>query len=469
MEVRVRIAPSPTGVPHIGNTRTALYNYLFAKKNRGTFIVRIEDTDKKRSVSGSMEKILEILKFLNLNLDEGPGQNGRFGPYIQSARLPIYQKMARRLIDTGKAYYCFCRQERINDLRIEQRRHQEIPHYDRHCLRLTSSEIDQHLKNKEKYVIRLKVPKDRSIYLNDLVQGKVKFDSNIIDDQVLIKSDGFPTYHLAATVDDYLMKISHVIRGVEWLSSSPKHLLLYEAFGWQPPVFAHLPIILGPDKSKLSKRHGAKSALDYQAEGYLPEAIVNFMAFLGWSYKDNSDLLSMRDLIKLFTLTKVRRANPIFDLAKLDWFNSQWIKKLSDKELLSRMKPFLKINISDQTLLRLLPAIKNRIQRLTQLPEMLNFISISTGANKNLFNSQAKVWLSEIAKVLKLINNWQAQEIYMTLKKLIEQKGYTKKEFYVNLYLAIEGKENGLPVFDCMEVLGKTEVLRRINQVKLAL
>ncbi len=290
MKVRVRIAPSPTGIPHIGNTRTALFNYLFDKKNKGQFILMIEDTDRRRLVPGALEKILEILEFLGINWDEGPKKDGGFGPYIQSERLLIYRQYAEELIKKGKAYYCFCSSERLEKLKLKQKQKKIPPKYDKLCLNLSHREIQKKIKNGEKPVIRLKVPEGRKISWNDLIQGEIEFDSSSLDDQILLKSDGFPTYHLAVVVDDHLMKITHVLRGAEWISSTAKHLLLYQAFGWKQPVIGHFPIILGPDKSKLSKRHGAKSALDYRDEGYLPEALNNFMAFLGWSYKDNSDL-----------------------------------------------------------------------------------------------------------------------------------------------------------------------------------
>lgn len=454
--VRVRIAPSPTGIPHIGNTRTALYNYLFAKKNKGKFIVRIEDTDKKRLVAGATDKILEILKLLNLQWDEKP--------YIQSERLPIYKKWAETLIKNGKAYYCFCSKERLEKIRTEQKQKKQIPHYDKHCLTLTKKEIPQRLKDGQDYVVRLKVSQNQKIQWEDLVQGKIEIKTNTIDDQVLIKADGYPTYHLAATIDDHLMEISHVIRGVEWLSSTPKHIILYQAFGWKLPLFAHLPLILGPDKTKLSKRHGAKSALDYKDEGYLPEAIINFMVFLGWSYKDNSDLLSLEELIKIFDMARVRRANPIFDINKLNWFNGAWIRKLSDKELVLRLKPYLKIKICDEKLIKIVPLLKERITKLNEADELLKFINKIPDDHQLLFKGErAKEELKNVMKVLKMLDKWQAKEIYQSLKKICEEGGYQKKEFYVNLYVAVEGKPCGLPLFESMEILGKNEVLLRLN------
>lgn len=470
MEVRVRIAPSPTGIPHIGNTRTALYNYLFARKNKGKFIVRIEDTDRKRFVEGSQEKILEILNFLEFHIDEGPGKGGPNSPYIQSERTSIYQKWAQELIKKGKAYYCFCSQERLNKLREEQKRKNMLPHYDRKCFGMSDGEIKKKLSSNENHVIRLKVPENRNIIIEDLVQGKVEFNSNLIDDQVLIKSDGLPTYHLAATVDDHLMKITHVIRGVEWLSSSPKHALIYEAFGWNLPQFAHLPIILGPDKKKLSKRHGAKSAIDYRDEGYLPEAIVNFMAFLGWSYKDNSDLLDLESLTKIFDLERVRRANPIFDINKLNWFNASWIRKLSDRELLERLKPFLKIKIPETMLIKIIPLVKSRISRLSQVNDFIDFFSglpdyeakllLANEKDSGLIRKQ----LSAIKKSLLSFDDWSTVKIQTKLNDLTVLNNWGKSQFFMTLRVAVTGKKITPPLMESMEILGKNEVIQRINK-----
>ena len=453
--VKVRIAPSPTGIPHIGNTRTALYNYLFARQNKGKFIIRIEDTDRKRFIPGSLKKILGILEFLGLKWDEGP--------YIQSKRLNIYKKYAQELIDNKKAYYCFCSQERLDKLRKEQRKTNQLPKYDRHCQKLSQEEIKKKISNKEKYVIRLKIPSGKKISWNDLIQGKIEFDSDILDDQVLLKSDGFPTYHLAVVIDDYLMKISHVLRGVEWLSSTPKHILLYQAFGWPLPHFAHLPVILGPDKTKLSKRHGAKSALDYKNEGYLPEAINNFMAFLGWSYKDNSDLLSLKELIEAFDLSKVRQSNPIFDSRKLDWFNSQWIKKLDNKALLTRLKPYLKRSIKDDLLLKIIPLAKERMVKLTDINDLIKPLFDISDKPDLPDSPETPLILEKLSSNLNKLKVWNKNSIYKTVKEVFTANSFNKKGFYANLYLAIEGKQSGLPVFDVMEILGKKEVLKRLK------
>jgi glutamyl-tRNA synthetase len=289
-KIRVRFAPSPTGYLHVGGLRTALYNFLFARKNNGNFILRIEDTDRNRYVEGATENLINALKWAGLDYDEGPDIGGDYGPYMQSQRLDIYKKYSEELIKNGNAYYCFCTTERLQQLREDQEK-LKLPQikYDKHCLNLTADEIQKKLIDKIPFVIRLNVKPNEKIIFYDVVRQQVEFNSNNIDDQILIKSDGFPTYHLANVVDDYLMKISHVIRGEEWLSSTPKHVLLYEAFGWEKPIFAHLPLLLNPDKSKLSKRQGDVAVEDYRDKGYLKEALINFVALLGWNAGDDKE------------------------------------------------------------------------------------------------------------------------------------------------------------------------------------
>ncbi len=303
---RVRFAPSPTGYLHIGGLRTALYNYLFAKNQNGKIILRIEDTDRKRFVEGAIENLIDTLNWAGINFDEGPNIGGEFKPYLQSERLDIYKRLAEKLVFEDKAYYCFCTPERLEKLKEEQQK-QKLPQtkYDKHCLHLSKSKIENNLNTKIPFVIRLNVHPDEKIIFNDVIRETVEFDTNNIDDQVLIKSDGYPTYHLANVVDDHLMEISHVIRGEEWLSSTPKHVILYEYFGWEKPVFAHLPLLLNPDKSKLSKRQGDVAVEDYREKGYLKEALINFVALLGWNYGDDKEFYEMDELIKKFSLERV--------------------------------------------------------------------------------------------------------------------------------------------------------------------
>lgn len=471
--IRTRIAPSPTGIPHIGNTRTALYNYLFAKKNKGKFIVRIEDTDRERLVSGSLKKILAIFKLLALNWDEGPEKSGPYKPYVQSQRLDLYKKYTQQLINQGDAYYCFCTKERLTKLRSNQQKAKQLPKYDRHCLGLDKKTIENNLKAKKPYVVRLKIPDNQEIEWTDLIQGKIKFNSQNLDDQVLLKSDGYPTYHLAVVIDDYLMKISHVLRGVEWVSSTPKHILLYQAFGWPLPHFGHLPVILGSDKAKLSKRHGAKSALDYQQDGFLPEALVNFMAYLGWSYKDNSDLLTLTELVEAFDLSKIGKANPIFDIKKLLWFNGQWIRKKTDNELAELLKPFLTLSISSEKLFEAIPLIKERLTTLKEVNELLAFLQNDLKININLVKKQAdkdadefKKLLTEIIDIVNNLEDWSVESLEKNIKNC--QKNFpfwSNREYFMTLRVAITGFAVTPPLFDSIKILGKTLVQKRLKQV----
>jgi glutamyl-tRNA synthetase len=336
--IRTRFAPSPTGFLHVGGLRTALYNYLFARKNKGVFILRIEDTDRTRYVEGALESLLKTLEQVGLEYDEGPGKNGKFGPYIQSERTEIYRGYAQELLDKKAAYPCFCTAERLEEMRKKQTEAKKAPMYDRTCLSLTSEEIESKMKQGIPYVIRQKIPHGRFLKFKDLIRGKVSFETLTIDDQVLIKSDHFPTYHLANVVDDHLMEITQVIRGEEWLPSTPKHLLLYEAFGWNPPEFAHIPLLLNKDKSKLSKRQGDVSVESYLEKGTSKEALLNFIALLGWHPGKGieQEIFSLEELIEAFSLEQVHKAGAIFDLEKLNWFNFQWQRELLEQQLLEK-------------------------------------------------------------------------------------------------------------------------------------
>jgi nondiscriminating glutamyl-tRNA synthetase len=349
-KIRVRFAPSPTGYMHVGSLRTALYNYLFAQKNGGNLLLRIEDTDRKRFVEGSVEGLINVLNWTGINYTEGVyledgkiEQKGDCGPYIQSERLALYKDYADQLVKDGKAYYCFCEPERLEKMREDQITSKTAPMYDRYCLNnVSAEEVNKNLKSNCPFTIRLKVPENEIIEFNDLIRGKVSIHSKTIDDQVLLKSDGFPTYHLANVIDDHLMGITHVIRAEEWLPSTPKHILLYRAFGWDIPQFAHLPLLLSTDKKKLSKRMGDVAVEDYIKKGYLKEAIINFVTLLGWNPGEGStqEIFSMEELIEKFDLKHVHKGGAVFDLKKLDWLNAQYIKKLSVSELYTKSLEF---------------------------------------------------------------------------------------------------------------------------------
>lgn len=332
-KVRVRFAPSPTGFVHVGSLRTALYNYLFAKHNQGDFILRIEDTDQSRYVEGAIENLISTLQWCGLEYDEGPEKEGIFGPYFQSQRNDIYIEHIKKLLDKGLAYRCFCSTERLEKLRTDQLTKNIDGKYDGKCRNIEQNDSKQRAKN-ESFVIRLKVPEGGETNFQDLIRGEVSFQNQLIDDQVLIKSDGYPTYHFANVVDDHLMQISHVIRGEEWLPSTPKHVILYNFFDWELPQFAHLPLLLNPDKSKLSKRQGDVAVEDYKTKGYLPQAMNNFVALLGWNKGDDQEIFSMQELVEHFSLERVNKAGAVFNKEKLDWMNGMYLRKLSDEEFL---------------------------------------------------------------------------------------------------------------------------------------
>lgn len=464
--VRVRFAPSPTGVPHIGNTRTALFDWLLARQTGGQFIVRVEDTDQKRYQPDSLEKILEILDFLGLSWDEGPGVGGPYQPYFQSQRLDRYREIAETLVKKGVAYYCFCSPSRLKKLRQKQKEAGQIPKYDRHCLSLSASEIEKRKKT-QAYVIRLKMPDNQDFTWTDLIQGRVTINSKDLDDQVLLKSDGFPTYHLAVVVDDHDMKISHIVRGVEWISSTPKHLFLYQSLGWRVPQIMHLPLILGPDKTKLSKRHGAKSVLDYRDEGYLKEALINFMVYLGWSYQDNSALLSLEDLVKVFDYKKIQKQNAIFGIKKLDWFNGQYIRMKSDKELVKLLKPFVPEGADEKLLIKIIPLVKDRMVKLSEFKTLAGFffeaLKINESVLKENVKGDYKQYLEQAFLALQSIEDWEEEKITEKLMALIKENDWLVGDFFMALRIAIAGSRYTPPINDSMAVLGKEEILKRLQ------
>jgi glutamyl-tRNA synthetase len=472
-EIRTRFAPSPTGRLHVGGLRTALYNYLFAKRNGGKFILRIEDTDQTRLVPGAVEDIMQNMNWANISLDEGPAIGGDFGPYVQSQRLDLYKKHALQLVAEGKAYYCFCSSERLEKVRQLQTLQKQPPAYDRQCRDLSADEVKEKLDQGQPYVIRMKIPLEGEIVFTDLIRGLVSITYKVVDDQVLLKSDGFPTYHLAVVVDDHYMKISHVIRGEEWLPSTPKHLLLYQYFGWQAPAFAHLPLLLNPDKSKLSKRHGDVSVSDYHAKGYLPEALINFVAMLGWNPGDGDtrEFFSMDDLMKEFSLEHVGKSGAVFNLEKLDWLNQQYIHRMNNEELLIRLKPLFKEkgwdNRSDEYLKQTIELLKERV---TVLPDFLAhgeyfFVDPTTYDEK----SKAKNWtpesskqVQEMAQSFAALTTFDAASIEQVLRKYAETLNISAGKLIHPLRLALTGVSNGPSLFHLVEVLGKDVVLTRI-------
>ncbi len=478
--IRSRFAPSPTGDVHVGSLRTALYNYLYAKKNNGSFILRLEDTDRTRLKENSVETLLNALYQTKIIPDEGLvleeeiTQTGEKGPYIQSQRLPIYQNYIKKLIDSGNAYYCFCSKERLETVREEQIKNGQTPKYDGRCRDLSETEIKERLDRGDEYVIRLKLPENKDISFKDEIRGDITVNTNDLDDQVLIKADGFPTYHFAVVVDDHLMGITDIIRGEEWLPSTPKHSYLYELFGWEKPRFYHLSNILNKNRKKLSKREGDVSVESFLNKGYLPEALVNYLALLGWSPEDNQEIFSLEELVKEFDLNRINTTGAIFDINKLNWINSQYIKNLTDEELFEKLRPFFK-----ETEIELTPQIvnllKDRLEYLAQGPEILdeflksNF-EISDPEMLELLKEDSvpilyNALIEKISEVDELTSE-KAQKILKEIQKEHKAEKVKGKMLYMPTRIFLTGQMHGPDLSLIMEVLGKEEVLARLDKVK---
>ncbi len=468
MSVRTRFAPSPTGYLHVGGLRTALYAYLFAKQNNGTFILRIEDTDQSRKVEGATEKLIEALQWAGVDFDEGPGKDGGHGPYIQSERLKIYHEYAERLLNEGKAYHCFCTAERLEQLRTSGG-----TMYDRHCRNIPFDDAKRRAQAGEPNVIRMKIPDDGELKFHDEVRGDVTFAYNTIDDQVLVKTDGFPTYHLAVVVDDHTMEITHVIRGEEWLPSSPKHILLYQYFGWTIPKFAHLPLLLNADKSKLSKRQGDVAVEDYRAKGYLKEALVNFVAFLGWNPGDEREIFSLNELVKEFSVERVGKAGAVFNLEKLNWLNQQHIKLQSNEKLLPLVKDILSEkgwnSFSDDYLLHVIGLMKERV---VVIPDFINTcgyfyedpVSYDEASRIKNWKPESVTHIVQLAEKFRSLPLFDAVSIETALRTTAEEFKVGAGKLIHPLRLALSGVANGPSLFHMAEVLGKETVLRRIDK-----
>ncbi len=472
-EIRVRFAPSPTGYLHVGGLRTALYNFLFAKHNNGKFILRIEDTDQSRKVEGAVENLIETLQWAGVEFDEGPGKGGSVGPYIQSQRLELYKRYAEQLVEQGDAYYCFCTPERLEQLRKQQQEQKESFAYDRFCRSLDPQQAKQRVLSGEKYVIRMKIPLEGSITFHDVIRGEVTINYNVLDDQVLLKSDGFPTYHLAVVVDDHTMGITHVIRGEEWLPSVPKHLLLYQYLGWKVPVMAHLPLLLNPDRSKLSKRQGDVAVEEYRKKGYLKEAIVNFVALLGWNPGDDREVLTLDELIRDFTLERVGKSGAIFNIDKLNWLNQQHVRRKTDTELTELVIPYFQsegINIQkNEYTEKVISLLKEKVTTLPDFVEFGNYFFIDpatyedAGITKH-WDAETPQRLSVLLQQLQSINNFTKVEIETTVKAVAEQLSVKTAKLIHPVRLAISGKQVGPGLYEMMEVLGKETVARRIQK-----
>ncbi len=476
--VRTRFAPSPTGFPHVGNIRTAMFAWLFARHNGGSFIIRIEDTDVARKVEGAVEAILDGLRWLGLDWDEGPEVGGKYGPYFQSKRLEKYQEAARRLVVQGDAYYCYCSPQRLEAMRAEQVKRKQPPGYDRTCRNLSETERSQKQAEGIVPVVRFKSPLEGQTKFHDLIYGDVAFDNSTIDDFVLLKSDGYPTYHLANIVDDHSMEISHVIRAEEWLSSTPRHCLLYQAFGFEPPQFAHLPVILGPDRSKLSKRHGAVNITEYREQGYLPEAMVNFLALLGWSLDDKTEIMSRKELIENFSLERVSRTAAIFNQEKLSWMNGVYIRSLVLEDFVQRSLPFLERGLPTEVkrplptdyIRLMMPLVQERARTLAEVPELTEFFSVNELSydatlliGKGMDRDSTAKALAVARQRLEQMEAFDAASLEAMLRPLVEELGLKAGQLFGALRTAVTGRTATPPLFQTMAVLGKEQCLKRIE------
>lgn len=480
MSARTRLAPSPTGYVHIGTLRTALFNYFHAKQSGGQFIIRIEDTDRERMVEGSVENLLSVFKQLGIENDEGPklqddgtvAESGEVGPYVQSKRLDLYKNYVQQLIDQGDAYYCFCSKERLDEMRKAQQETKQTPKYDRTCLKLNEDEIMEKLEAREPHVVRMKVP-DGETNVEDIIRGTVKFNNADVDDQVILKSDGFPTYHLAVVVDDHLMKITHVIRGEEWLPSTPKHIMLYGMFGWDVPQFAHVPLLLNPDKSKLSKRQGDVAVEDYLKRGYLPAALINFVGTLGFNPSADQEIFSVDELVEKFDLAKVNKSGAVLNMDKLDWMNNQYIRTLTADQLVEAARSFVQANVDDLVVRRALMVERERVNRLDELQE-----KIDAYIQQPAYDPAMLVWRkadkTDAESQLKNMGSFlegQGDEVFDDVHTIEEAAmAYIKENDLSNgnvlwpLRVALSGLERSASPFEFLWALGKGESLKRIDR-----
>ena len=470
MTVRTRVAPSPTGDPHVGTAYIALFNLAFAKSHNGQFILRIEDTDQVRSTPESEKAILDSLQWLGLNWDEGPDVGGDKGPYRQSERSELYKQYCQELVDKGHAFYCFCTPQRLDALRKEQMAEKKTTGYDGHCLSLSKEEVDAKIAAGEPYVIRMKVPREGTCVVNDMLRGDIEIDWERVDMQILMKADGLPTYHLANVVDDHLMEITHVIRGEEWINSAPKHQLLYEYFGWDMPVLCHLPLLRNPDKnkSKLSKRKNPTSINFYKKFGYLPETVVNFLGMMGWSMPDEREIFTVDEMISEFDIKRVSLGGPVFDLEKLDHLNGRWLReKLDDDAFISRFSQWA---FNPETVQQMIPLIKGRVERFSDVAPLAGFfLAGHLNISAEDFNG-CKMEQDAIRKALQFslwkleaLRTWEKDDIFATLKPMAEVFDVKIKDFLAPFFIAISGSAASVSVMDSMAILGADMTRARLR------
>ncbi len=505
--VRVRAAPSPTGRVHIGNVRTFLYNYLFSRRNNGSYVLRIEDTDQKRKVEGGMEAIIEAMGLFGITFDESPEVGGEYGPYVQSDRLEIYKERAEELVSKGAAYYCFCSSDRLEKVRKQMQDNGQRPMYDKKCRSISIEDARERIKKGEKYVVRLKVPDEGETVYEDVVFGKIKTQNKDIDDQVLLKSDGFPTYHLAVTVDDHLMKISHIMRATEWMSSTPKHVLLYDAFGWKPPIYAHVPMILNPDgKGKLSKRKGALPAISYLRKGYLKEAVLNYFALIGWApaqeFARQDEIYTIDELIKYFDLDRIHKSGGRYDQKKFDAINGKHIRLMSTEELADRVfdwaenlvlaefisdkydeHPNWEVELKEKVkkylpkwkkdkefFIKALELVHERLVYLGELPDLLNFFfeeeleykdaDFAKMKYDNLGDTLVGLW-QKLEPIIQ--KSWNHETWEKTIRDYADEKDWKHGDMFMLLRLAVTGGPVSPPLFECMELMGLDKCDKFVN------
>ena len=477
MTVRVRFAPSPTGYPHIGNIRTVVFNWLFARQQRGKFILRIEDTDRERYVDDALHAITDSLKWLGIDWDEGPGVGGAYGPYVQSERLHLYRDAAATLVAQGKAYRCNCSQERLDTVREAMRSEGKTPMYDGLCRDKPPGAVTED----EPHVIRLKVPCEGTTGFHDSLRGEITFENALIDDQVLMKSDGYPTYHLAVVVDDHLMGISHVMRGDDWIPSTPKRILIYEALGWQPPIFVHVPLVLGPDGKKLGKRHGATSVDEFRRQGYVPDALLNFLALLGWApgEGDEQEIFSREALIARFDIRRINLSPAVFSYDKLDWMNGNYIRSMDAEELLDRLIPFwadaglipTPVPMEIMPTLRLLvPLVQERLKTLRDVLELTDFVfqeipvpTVETLMPKKMTVQQSLTAIQAVQHLLCNLVQFTAEEMEAPMRALAAELELKAGQLFGIVRNAVTGKQVSPPLFGSLQAVGRERTLRRLE------
>ncbi|HEU0074607.1 MAG TPA: glutamate--tRNA ligase [Dehalococcoidia bacterium] len=485
--VRVRLAPSPTGTPHLGTARTAIFDWLAARNSGGQFILRIEDTDQNRYVPESLDEIYESLRWLGLQWDEGPEVGGPYAPYFQSQRLPLYQDAAKRLLAAGHAYECYCTPERLDTMRNQQREQKLPPGYDGLCSTDEGRAKAKAAAGDRPPVVRFRAPDDGETVVHDFLRGEVRFENNRIDDAVLLKSDGFPTYHLAVAVDDHAMQITHVLRGEEWLPSAPLHVRLFDALGYEAPVWVHTPVILGPDKGKLSKRHGAKSVIDYRNEGYLPQAVFNFLGLLGWSLDDKTEILSIAEFVQHFSLERLLKNPAHFNAEKLDWINGEYMRALSVDEFADVVMPWLEKpdaegglpSIVERPLdreytKRILPLVQERVKLASKAHEMMGFFYLPGGVEPAIEDLLGKPYAGQRAEAAAVLSQvlvlseqtpaWESEPLLEAYRALADQLGVKFRDLAGMLRVAITGRPVSPPLTESMELLGRERCVLRLRE-----